>query len=77
LLADLYEQGDHRQRFTASQLCGTALRGMLEREYSKGIISKVKVSQDELIEVLEAAAEENLKNGLLVFRLKNCGRLLR
>ena len=63
LLADLYEQGDHREGFTASQLCDTALQGMLEREYSKGIISKAKVAPDELVEVLEAAAEENLKNG--------------
>jgi hypothetical protein len=62
LLADLYSIGVLIGELTESALCDRALDQMLEREYSKGVISRAKVNLTELRDVLEAAAEENLKN---------------
>jgi hypothetical protein len=62
LLADLYSSGASFDQLTESALCERALHDILEREYNKGVITKAKINPTELNDVLEAAAEENLKN---------------
>ena len=63
IIADMFEQGQTQGAETASGVCEFALSEIIGREYQKGLIKKAKINEEELRQVLEACAAEDLAGG--------------
>ena len=61
VIGDMFDRPERPNAKDASAVCAFALVHILEREYEKGVISKSKINQTELLDVLEAAAAEDLR----------------